>query len=64
MRIDEFLIENVTEFEREKICNSPDADDIIWYPDDILEEDNVDIVVEGTQSDVNTLLRIMGRESE
>ena len=57
----EFIIENVMAFEREKICNSPDADNIIWYPDDLLEIDNVNVVVEGTEEDVNTLLRIMGR---
>ena len=59
----EFVIENVTAFEREKICNSPDADDITWYPDDLLEIDNVNIVVEGTESDIHTLLQIMGRNT-
>ena len=59
--IKEYIIENVTAFEREKICNSPDADDITWYPDDLLEIDNVNVVVEGTEEDVNILLRIMGR---
>lgn len=58
----EFVIENVTVFEREKICNSPDADNITWYPDDLLEIDDVNVVVEGTESDVNTLLQIMGRK--
>ena len=57
----EYIIENVTAFEREKICNSPDADNIDWYPDDLLEMD-VNIVVEGTEADVDTLLRIMGRK--
>lgn len=57
----EFVIENVTVFEREKICDSPDADNIIWYPDDLLEIDDVNIVVEGTESDVDILLQIMGR---
>ena len=57
----EFIISNVTAFEREKICNSPEADDIEWYPDDLLEIDNVNIVVDGTKEDVNKLLKIMGR---
>ena len=59
--MNEYIIENVTVFEREKICNSPDADNIDWYPDDLLEMD-ANIVVEGTESDLNTMLRIMGRE--
>lgn len=58
----EFIIENVTAFEREKICNSPDADNITWYPDDLLEIDDISIVVEGTESDLNALLKIMGRK--
>jgi len=57
-----FVIKNVTLFEREKICNSPDADNITWYPDDLLEIDDVNVIVEGTKSDVNLLLYIMGRK--
>ena len=62
MSSSKFVIEDVTLFEREKICNSPDADNIAWYPDDPLEMYYANIVVEGTKSDVNTLLRIMGRK--
>ena len=58
----ELIISNVTAFEREKLCNSPDADNIIWYPDDLLEIDGVNNVVEGTEQDVCDLLRIMGRK--
>ncbi len=56
-----FIIENATAFEREKICDSPKADGINWYPDDLLDIDNTNIIVEGTEKDVDVLLQIMGR---
>ena len=60
--MNEYIIENLTQFEINLINNSPDADAIEWYPDAPFDADNTDIVIEGTAADVQTMLTIIGRK--
>ena len=63
--MNEYIIENLTQFEIDLINNSPDADTIEWYPDNPanpVDLDNTDIVIEGTADDVQTMLTIIGRK--
>ncbi len=63
--MDEYIIENLTTSEINLINNSPDADTIEWYPENPINPvdlDNIDIVIEGTAADVQTMLTIIGRK--
>ena len=63
--MNEHIIENLTKYEIDLINNSPDADNIEWYPDNPanpVDLDNTDIVIEGTDADVQTMLEIIGRK--
>lgn len=60
--MNEYIIENLTASEIDRINNSPDADAIEWHPEDPFDADNTDIVIEGTDADVKTILTIIGRK--
>lgn len=60
--MNEYIIENLTVAEINLIKNSHDADNIEWYPDDPFSTGNTDIVVEGTQADLEIMLTIIGRK--
>lgn len=51
----EYIIENVTSEELEKI----EASGIEWYPDDM---EGSDIAIEGNEREVDRALKIMGRQ--
>lgn len=52
----EFIIPDLTKEE----VNILEKSDIDWYPDDILS-DKRDVVVHGTEEDVNGVLKLIGR---
>lgn len=60
--MNEYIIENLSKSEIDKVKNSPKADAIEWYPEDPFNTSNTNIVVDGTEADLEIMLTIIGRK--
>ena len=55
----EYIIENLTEKEKDLLIQKAENEGIDWFPDDIISDD---VCVCGTRKDVMKALKIIGRK--
>lgn len=55
----EYIIENLTEKEKDLLIQEAENEGIDWFPDDIMSDD---VCVCGTRKDVMKALKIIGRK--